>query len=209
MADRLSETRREFDEWADSYEEDVRKGQGVLEGHDQSLARAAELLPVRPGQGILDIGVGTGAFGALFEERGAKVTGVDLSLRMLELARERHPDWPLFDGHFLALPLADAAMDAAISAFAFHHIDTAERPDALREIFRVLRRGGAFLLVDILFADEAAKDLARRRLGAQWEEENYAVFPDIAKAAAEVGLEAAFTRISDLHGAVLFEPRGR
>lgn len=208
MAD-LSETRREFDLWADSYEEDVRKGLGVLEGHDQSLAKATGLLSVKPGQSILDIGVGTGAFATLFEERGAKVTGVDLSLRMLELAKERHPDWPLFDGHFLALPLADSTMDAAISAFAFHHLETAERPDALREIFRVLRRGGAFLLVDILFTDQAAKDLARHRLGDQWEEENYAVFPDIARAAAEVGLAAAFTRLSDLHGAVLFEARER
>ncbi len=209
MADRLSETRRAFDEWADSYEEDVRKGLGVLEGHDQSLARAAKLLPVEPGQKLLDVGVGTGAFGVLFEERGATVTGVDISPRMLELAGRNHPRWPLHEGHFMALPLADSSMDAVVSAFAFHHLETAERPDALREIFRVLRRGGAFLLVDILFADEGAKDLARRRLGEQWEEENYAVFPDVAKAAAEVGLVAAFSRLSDLHGAVLLKPKER
>ncbi len=209
MADRLSETRGEFDDWADTYDESVRQGLGVLEGHDRSLDRATELLPLASGHQILDIGVGTGAFGALFAERGASITGVDLSPRMLELAGRRHPHWPLLEGHFLALPLADASMDAVISAFAFHHLETSERPDALREVFRVLREGGAFLLVDILFADEPAKDAARRRLAEQWEEENYAVFPDLAEDAARVGLSAAFTRLSDLHGAVLFQARRR
>jgi ubiquinone/menaquinone biosynthesis C-methylase UbiE len=207
MVDRLSETRREFDEWADTYEEAVRQGLGVLEGHDRSLALAARLLPLQPGQRVLDIGVGLGAFGTLFEDLGASVTGVDISPRMLELARRDHPHWSLLEGHFLALPVADAAFDAAISAFAFHHLETEERPQALREIFRVLRDGGAFLLVDILFADESAKDAARRRLAEQWEEENYAVFPDVAAAAAEIGLSATFTRLSDLHGAVLFQAR--
>jgi len=208
MPDRLSDLSRAFDEWAQNYDESVRQGCGVLEGHAQSLARAAKLLPVEPGQKILDVGVGTGAFGDLFAQRGASVTGADISPRMLELAGSRHPQWRLLQGHFLALPLEDASMDAAVSAFAFHHLETAEWSPALREVFRVLR-GDTFLLVDILFADTAGKDAARRHLAERWEEENYPVFPDLARSADQVGLSAAFTQLSSLHGAVLFGRAGQ
>ena len=202
MPDRLSDLRHSFDRWAETYEEDARQGVGVLEGHARSLATAAGLIQVPPAQAVLDIGVGTGAFGALFEAQGAEITGVDLSPRMLELAAARHPGWRLLEGDFLALPLPDASVDVAVSAFAFHHLETAERPAALAEIFRVVR-GGTFLLVDIMFADEAGKDSARRRLAGHWDEENYPVFADLAQSVARVGLNAALTRLSDLHGAAV------
>lgn len=206
MPDRLEDLRKSFDQWAESYEEDAHRGTGVLEGHDRSLTAAAGLMRVRPGQSLLDVGVGTGAFGAIFATQGAIITGIDLSPRMLELAAARHPDWRLLEGNFLALPLPDASLDAAVSAFAFHHLETAERPAALAEIFRVLS-GNTFLLLDIMFADEAGKDAARRRLAEAWDEENYPVFPDLAVSAEEVGLSATFTRLSDLHGAALFSRR--
>jgi len=208
MSDRWTQLREEFDAWADSYDRDRQASQGLLEHHAQSLRAAADLLVVTAGQELLDIGVGTGAFGALYAERGARVTGVDISPRMLHLAARAHPEWRLLEGHFLALPLADQSCDAAISAFAFHHLEDAERAPALREICRVLR-GDAFLLVDIMFPDEAAKDAGRRRLADHWEEENYALFPDLARTAAEVGLSASFTRLSDLHGAALLRRHPR
>ena len=162
------------------------------------------MLPVAAGRKILDVGVGTGVFGDLFAQLGASVTGVDISPRMLELAGAKHPEWHLLQGHFLSLPLADTSMDAAISSFAFHHLETREWPLALQEVFRVLNRG-PFLLVDILFADVASKDAARRRLAEHWAEENYPCFPDLARCASQGGLKSTFTRLSDLHGAVLFE----
>jgi len=202
MSDRWTELGREFDRWAQSYDEESQEGLGFLEGHLRSLELAAALLPVRPGQEVLDIGVGTGAFGEIFARRGLSVTGVDISPRMLEIARLKHPDWRLMPGHFLDLPLEDASVDVAVSALAFHHLETDERPQALREVFRVLR-GDVFLLVDILFADAEAKQSARDHLAERWEEENYALYPDLARVAGELGLHASFTRLSLLHGAVL------
>ncbi len=54
-----------------------------------------------------------------------------------------------------------------------HHLETAEWAFALREVRRIVKPAGPFLLVDILFADEDARNEARHRLGSAWEEENY------------------------------------
>jgi hypothetical protein len=59
--------------------------------------------------------------------------------------------------------------------------------------------------VDILFADDGAKDTARKRLGAEWEEENYPLYPMLARAADTLDLRTTFTPLTPLHTAVLFE----
>ena len=45
------------------------------------------------------------------------------------------------------LPLEDASVDFIVSSASLHHIDNV--PDALKEIYRVLRPGGRFLLLDL------------------------------------------------------------
>src|SRR3954462_12493687 len=47
------------------------------------------MLALRPGEKVLDIACGQGAFCRLLAEKGAKVTGVDAALELIRLARER------------------------------------------------------------------------------------------------------------------------
>jgi putative AdoMet-dependent methyltransferase len=203
--ERLRALRAEFDEWADRYEADLEHPEGVLVGHADARRLSASLLTVRPDDVLVDLGVGTGLFAECFDGGGATVIGVDLSPRMLARCAEKHPAWQYAAGHFLAIPLPDHTADAVISAFASHHLDTDEWPDALREVMRVLKPAGKFLLVDILFVDEETKDEARRILGEAWEEENYPVYTHLGPVAAELGLRATFTALTPLHAAVLFE----
>lgn len=202
----LERLRREFDAWANSYDDAMHDPTGVLDGYAEARVRAAQLVLVRPGDTVADIGVGTGLFGELFASQGARIIGVDLSPRMLEVCSSKHPDWRCLEGDFLSLPLDDESVDLAISAFAFHHLETNEWPAALQEITRIVRGGRPFLLLDILFPDEPAKDAARQFLADEWEEENYPVYPDLARAAAGIGLATSFTQITRLHSAVLFQP---
>ena len=56
-----------------------------------------------------------------------------------------------FTGMAEALPLQDASVDLALSTISFHHWQNQQA--GIREIARVLRPGGYFLLVDMSFPD--------------------------------------------------------
>ena len=94
---------------------------------------------VSPGSSVLDLGCGTGLVAAELVRRGAHVVGLDVSEAMLDRARSRVPTAAFHVGRAEALPFADAAFDAGVSAQAFHWFD---RPRALDELLRVVRPGG-------------------------------------------------------------------
>jgi SAM-dependent methyltransferase len=73
------------------------------------------------------------------------VTGVDISDDQLRLARERGVDVVRADA--TDLPFEDAAFDAAVSIGT--HTDFDQFASAVREIARVLRRGGPFVYVGV------------------------------------------------------------
>jgi SAM-dependent methyltransferase len=85
--------------------------------------------------------------------RGARVTGVDASPAMLAVARARLADAGLSDAAALlradltALPLADAAFDAAVAVTALCFV--AKPLAALREAARTLRPGGRLVLGEL------------------------------------------------------------
>jgi SAM-dependent methyltransferase len=73
------------------------------------------------GERVLDIGCGTGSAAILAAERGARVTGVDPSPRLLDLARAdaaaRGLDIAVLAGEAAALPVPDGSADAIVSSF--------------------------------------------------------------------------------------------
>jgi ubiquinone/menaquinone biosynthesis C-methylase UbiE len=84
---------------------------------------------------------------------GLRVVGVDLSPEMLDQGEERarqsgveeHVSFRL--GDVEQLPFPDGALDLVISTLSLHHWNDPSR--VLNEIARVLRPGGAFLIVDL------------------------------------------------------------
>jgi ubiquinone/menaquinone biosynthesis C-methylase UbiE len=56
-----------------------------------------------------------------------------------------------------------------ISSFTFHEVSPNERGYACQEVFRVLKPGGWFTLLDIIFASNNAMQDAAERLSNQWD----------------------------------------
>jgi SAM-dependent methyltransferase len=92
---------------------------------------------------ILDAGCGTGNNLAHLRRFGRTV-GVDLSADALRLCRSRGV--AAARGNLLALPFADASFDAVTSFDVLYHRWVADDRVAVREIVRVLRPGGLFLV---------------------------------------------------------------
>jgi ubiquinone/menaquinone biosynthesis C-methylase UbiE/nucleoside-triphosphatase THEP1 len=198
-----NETRQLFDDSASSYGS-WGGSAGPLTGYAESLAKAAELVQVGPGERLLDIGIGTGSFAAQIAQSDTEVWGVDLSTVMLSRCREDHPGYHLREGHFLSLPVPDGAFHAVVSSFAFHHLAPAEYERAFREILRALVPGGGFVLLDVLFASEPDRQAARVALGDLWDDEEvYPLVPAVEAAASQAGAAGLVShRVSPLHWVV-------
>jgi len=109
-----------------------------------AAAALARLLGPGPGR-CLDVGCGGGHFFPVALDLGWEVVGVDVSADQLQLARGRHPQVELVQGDAAVLSFADGSFDAAFSTFT--HTDLDDFASAVREVLRVLRRGGRFVYV--------------------------------------------------------------
>lgn len=100
------------------------------------------------GLDVLDAGCGEGHNTRLLARRGARVTGVDISPRMIGLARAAEHHAPLGIRYEVAAfedlaPIPTAAFDLVVAFMAL--MDGADLAGGLRELYRVLRPGGRFV----------------------------------------------------------------
>ena len=102
-------------------------------------------LEPRPGEAILDRGVGGGGLSRALARCGVRVTGVDPSEVVLEGARRRIGDKGRFlQGRGEAIPLPDGATDKAASVNALYFWPALE--PVVVELARVLKPGGRLVL---------------------------------------------------------------
>jgi SAM-dependent methyltransferase len=93
---------------------------------------------------VLEVGGGPGELAERMQkELGADVSFVDISPRMVELARERGVDAQV--GDVQSLPFEDGVFDTVVAAWMLYHVPDLDR--GLAEIARVLRPGGALVAV--------------------------------------------------------------
>ena len=186
------QTRQLFDTWAESYDADLREAGGPLMGYAHSIRIMDAALPVEPNSHVLDIGIGSGAVAQLLAARGAQITGIDISAKMLELCRKKHPDFALHIGTFNNIPLPDETFDTMVSSFAFHETQVARRSEACQEMARVLKPGGTLCVLDIMFASQPAMQDARERIGKRWDDsEDYAIVGEFDTLLRQNGFAAA------------------
>ena len=111
--------------------------------------RLIELASIRAGHRVLDLATGTGDIAFAASARGARVVGLDITYRMIELAmaKRRPHAFPAFlVGDMLALPFPSSSFDIVTTGYGLRNLP--DLTQGIDEIGRVLTPGGQLLSLD-------------------------------------------------------------
>ena len=150
-----------------------------LDGYDEhmltNIAGAKEFypftaaqLPAFSGAKILDLGCGTGLEleGYFKLNPRVRVTGIDLSERMLEALAAKFPDKDLnlIRGSYFEVPFGENCLDAAVSVESLHHFTKEEKIPLYKKLYDALKPGGVFILTDYFSMSEDEENFHRAEL---------------------------------------------
>lgn len=130
----------QFKARADSFEASARwvKDKDLLNIHQKLAGPSKDNL-------ILEVCCGTGVVGETLICQGSKITGLDISLSMLEKARNKLQF--CVNGNAEQIPFLGEIFDIVVSRQAFHFLDTKQ---VVKEMFRILKRGGKIIISQIV-----------------------------------------------------------
>jgi SAM-dependent methyltransferase len=159
-----------------------------------------EALDLGLGQTVLDFGAGSCWLSGILNRLGTRTIAMDIAPTALALGQEAirsdprarlelEPRFLVYDGH--RLPLPDGSVDRAVCFDSFHHVPN--RDEVLREVFRVLKPGGRFVLAE---PGEGHANAGHSRFDA----EHYGVlesdlpFGDLLARGRRAGFQRAFAK---------------
>jgi len=102
------------------------------------------MLPNIEGKNILLLGCGTAEECELLNiYHSKKITGIDISKKSIEIAKESYPNCEFYIGNMLSLPFSDNEFDFIFSSLAITHVE--DKDKVFKEIHRVLKDDGKVL----------------------------------------------------------------
>ncbi len=115
---------------------------------DRALLGAfAEIVRDRLGGGpVADMGCGPGHITAYLTALGLDTVGIDLSDKMVDLARRTYPGVRFDQGSMTSLGLSDRSLSAIVAFYSIIHIPDGHLPMVFADFHRVLRPDGVLLL---------------------------------------------------------------
>lgn len=123
-----------------------------IEGAMEFYKFTAAQLPMGAESEVLDLGCGTGLeleeYFAL--NPSAHITGIDLSIAMLNALAKKFPDKDLhlINGSYFDIPFENRRYTAAVSVESLHHFTEKQKASLYQRLFHALTEGGYFILTD-------------------------------------------------------------
>jgi ubiquinone/menaquinone biosynthesis C-methylase UbiE len=144
----------------------------ALMGAGRTRRALIERAALQPHQRVLEIGCGTGTLltQIALEDPTIDVVGLDPDPKALararQKARRRHLSIRLDQGFADQTPYPDDSFDRVFSSFMFHHLPAHEKEPVLREVRRVLKPQGLFVMLDFAGREPGERGLMARHLHA-------------------------------------------
>ena len=179
--------RLEFNDWARAG-----KGPSMETGHRPVGEQAIALMNLPADARVLDVGCGSGWATRLMAEmaKGGRVVGIDISDEMIRLARESSSSFSNVEFQIASaekLPFDDGEFTHAFSMESLYYY--ADIPGALKEIRRVLSRGGLFFTVVDLYEENRPSHQWVRQLKVPVQLLSSAAYRDLFESAGFVNVQ--------------------
>lgn len=128
--------KEKYDQMAESYME----SRSLFDNTNQ-LQKLASLIP--SGAKVMDLGCGTGLpVAKFFADRGYEVLGIDLSDKMIELARKNVPNATFSIKNIMQLDFNENHFDMIVSFYCLFHLKKEKQKEAFHKIIRWLKIDG-------------------------------------------------------------------
>ena len=151
----MSDLKTHFNETSKHYDNLVKK---TIPKYDEMIEALVNSIPEKENLRILDLGCGTGNISLQVLERfpDAKITCLDISDKMIEVAKEKLAGYENIEfvlGDFTIVDIIDD-YDAIISSLALHHIrDENDKRQMYQCIYDSLKQDGVFYNADVMEAN--------------------------------------------------------
>jgi ubiquinone/menaquinone biosynthesis C-methylase UbiE len=147
---------RVIDSWANIYDI-VNYFVFMIFGGGNNLSNEiAEMAQLKEAKSVLDVGCGTGHLSLEIVKRlssGGRVIGVDAGEKMVTLAKnklqERQMPIQFLRVSAESVPFKDEVFDCVFNVFLLHHLPMELKIAAFKEMYRVLKKGGELITVDV------------------------------------------------------------
>jgi putative AdoMet-dependent methyltransferase len=199
----------DFDDWADTYDQDVVSDSFPFTGYDETLNTVIRLAGAHPGMNLFDLGTGTGNLARRFLEFGCRVTAMDFSSAMLDKARERLPGAVLIRADLrqeFPAELCSHKFERIVSGYVFHHFDLAEKVSILLRLKELLAPGGWLTIADVSFSDRHAYEAVKQAAGDAWDDEFYWIASEAIAMLQESGFAVQYHQVSSCAGVYQITP---
>jgi ubiquinone/menaquinone biosynthesis C-methylase UbiE len=146
--------KKQMEKMVHSYDKYMKR---ITLGREDELRRmTVNLAQVKPGDCVLEIGCATGTLSLAAKRQAGptgKVFGIDIIPGMIEVSRDKASrsglDVTFQSGNIEDIPFPDENFDVVMCSFMIFHMSEKVRNKGIKEIYRVLKPNGRFMVLDL------------------------------------------------------------
>lgn len=132
-----------YNKFAKEYTENITSDTNFWNKYLESPALLETLPKDMSSKRVLDLGCGSGESSKKLLERGANVTGIDISEEMIKIAQNELPDYEFLVSDMENLKFENDSFDIVSSSLALHYVQDLKK--TFSEVYRVLSKEGIFV----------------------------------------------------------------
>lgn len=199
-----------FDLWANDYDKSVNLSEESDEypfaGYKDVLNYIYNRVMEKPESDVLDIGFGTGILTSGLYNAGCKITGIDFSSKMIDIAKKKMPNAELIKYDFskgLPCEIMNHCYDFIISTYAIHHLSDKDKIKFIKSLSALLNKEGMILIGDVSFNTRNEMEKCKEKYRDIWDfDEFYFIAEEISEYMNDE-FKCMYTKISQCAGVMM------